>query len=668
MAKTVVGLFDTVAQADQAVQALLDNGIPREDISAVANDPGGSYDNSAAAGEPNVSEGAGVGAIGGTLVGGTFGLLAGLGVMVIPGIGPILAAGPLLAAIGATALGAGLGAAAGGLIGALSGAGVPQTDAQLYAEGIRRGGTLLMVTTDDTHTNEVTAILQQHGVVDIHERGAFWQGDQQPDPRVRQGEGEGEDPEHPRTAAGVAAGAATGAAAAGAVGGPVGAAMGAVVGGVLGGVTGGAADHSAERPGSLGDQDPDEMVDHDPLPDRGSAYRATMTADEQADDHYDGDRSDAVRSRTGHPEASLTRSLDYDASVPSSRPPEENRPAGDHVTQEERETTHAAAVGGGAGAAAGAAVGAALGVVGGPLGVVGGAAAGAAAGAGLGAGAGGGQDNEDLRSYGEVPPEAVYNEYEQHENSEYLDESARSTWEESSKVGTGGGTLAGVVAGAAIGATAGPIGAVIGGIAGAITGAGIGAAGDVIGRDAAAGPAAPHNYQGQPNPHDHPAQAHTRHGDDKHHLSAPHTPGGRVRVYDAPEHSWASPQAHHTGTSTHHASAVQHTESAEHAREDWHDSSKAGTATGTLAGAATGAAVGAAGGPVGAVADGVAGAATGAGAGAAGDAAGEHAEGHSDDERAVGEAGRNTDLRNEEDVNEKGVTDSQSRKGQVSPT
>ncbi|HEU4324418.1 MAG TPA: hypothetical protein VFS21_14790 [Roseiflexaceae bacterium] len=664
MAKSVVGLFDTVAQADQAVQALLDSGIPREDISAVANDPGGSYDNAAAAGEPNVSEGAGVGAIGGTLVGGTFGLLAGLGVMVIPGIGPILAAGPLLAALGATALGAGVGAAAGGLIGALSGAGVPQTDAQLYAEGVRRGGTLLVVTIDDTRTSEVTALLQNHGVVDIHERGASWQGDQLPDPRVRQDEGE--EVEHPRAPAGAAAGAVATGAAVGAVGGPAGAAMGALAGGVIGGITGAAADHSEERGGSLGDQDPDQMVDSDPRPDPGSAYRAAVDANEQADDNDDGDRSDAVRARSGHPEAAMTRSLDYDASVPSTRPPEENRPVGDHVTEQERETSHAAATAGGAGAAAGAVVGAALGTVGGPLGVVGGAAAGAAAGAGLGAGAGGAEDNEDLRSYGEVPPEAVYNEREQHENSEYLDESARSTWEESSKVGTGGGTLAGVVAGAAIGAAAGPVGAVIGGIAGAITGAGIGAVGDVIGRDSSHGPAGPHDYQGQLNPHDHPPQAHTHRADEGQGISAPHTPGGRVRVYDVPEHSWAGAHAHHhsEANTQHHSDAVHPSDAAEHAREDWRDSSKVGTA-----GSATGATLEAADGPVGGVGRNVTGTATGAGVGAAGDVAGEHAEGHDNDgERAVGAAGRNTDLRDEQDANTKGVTESEGRKGQVSPT
>lgn len=557
MAKSVVGLFDTIAQADQAVQALLDSGIPREDISAVANDPGGSYDHSAAAGEPNVSEGAGVGAIGGTLVGGTFGLLAGLGVMVIPGIGPILAAGPLLAAIGATALGAGVGAAAGGLIGALSGAGVPQTDAQLYAEGVRRGGTLLVVTADDTQANPVADLLQRYGAVDLHERQAGWQGDQQPDPRVRQGTGEEVD--HPHTTAGVATGALATGAAVGAAGGPAGAAMGALAGGVIGGVIGGSADHSTKRPGNLGDQDPDEWVDSDPLPDHGSAYRAALTAKPE-------EQSDTVRAHSGHPEASLTHNLDYDASVPSSHPPEQNRPVGDHVTAEERKTSHAAAVVGGAGAATGAAVGAALGTVGGPLGVVGGAAAGAAAGAGLGAGVGGGEDNEDLRSYGEVPPEAVYNEHEQHENSEYLDASARATWEESSKVGTGGGTLAGVVAGAAIGAAVGPVGAVIGGLAGAITGASIGAVGDVIGRDAAHGPAAPHDYHGQPNPHDHPAQADTHHTDDQRHVSAPHSPDGRVQVYDAPEHSWADKQGHEHGDATpRQIDATRHNNANEHA-------------------------------------------------------------------------------------------------------
>ena len=77
------------------------------------------------------------------------GLLVGIGALAVPGIGPVLAFGPLAAAIGATAAGAGLGAAAGGIIGALVGLGIPEEDANFYAEGVKRGGVLVTVRADD---------------------------------------------------------------------------------------------------------------------------------------------------------------------------------------------------------------------------------------------------------------------------------------------------------------------------------------------------------------------------------------------------------------------------------------------------------------------------------------------------------------------------------------
>src|SRR5439155_20856442 len=82
---------------------------------------------------------AGTGASIGTVVGGGAGLLAGLGMLEIPGIGPVVAAGWLVS----TAAGAAAGAAAGGLIGSLTGAGVSKEHAHIYAEGVRRGGSLV---------------------------------------------------------------------------------------------------------------------------------------------------------------------------------------------------------------------------------------------------------------------------------------------------------------------------------------------------------------------------------------------------------------------------------------------------------------------------------------------------------------------------------------------
>lgn len=545
MTKLVVGLFDAISGADRAVQELIEAGFPQADISVVANDPGGSYDNSAAAGEPNTAEGAATGAVGGSLLGGTFGLLVGLGVIAIPGIGPVLAAGPLLT-IGATALGAGLGAGVGGVIGALTSAGVPEHEAHLYNEGLLRGGTLVTLTCADDAFEHAVEVMRRNGAVELRDQGVHETGEQFFDPATAPRTDD--NPDRPRTAGGAAAGAATGAAM-GAVGGPTGMIIGTLAGAAAGGVLGADSDTAAQRTGgATGHQDPDEMVDRDPRHDRGSAFRADQDAQAEGRDGADQD-TNHTRAVSGHPEASLTRSLDYDASVAGSEPEQHPR----------AEESVGASVGAGAGAGAGAAVGAGLGVIGGPPGMLAGAALGAALGGGVGAAAdSSGEAEPDTRGYHEVAAEGAHDAAADHENSEYLDDSARETWRESSKLGTGGGTLAGVVAGAAIGATAGPVGALIGGIAGAITGAGLGAAVDVVGQEYAHGATAPQSYEGQPNPRDHAPQAHRPRrrrasanaavadtGETPEQASAVGessavVSSGNARIYDVPAQSWAN--------------------------------------------------------------------------------------------------------------------------------
>src|SRR6202035_4694372 len=115
--------------------------------------------------------GAGTGASIGTVLGGGVGLLAGLGMLAIPGIGPVVAAGWLVA----TAAGAVAGAAAGGLLGSLTGAGISKEQAHLYAEGVRRGGTLVTARVDDGHlASTAEAILRRHHAIDPAERGKFY--------------------------------------------------------------------------------------------------------------------------------------------------------------------------------------------------------------------------------------------------------------------------------------------------------------------------------------------------------------------------------------------------------------------------------------------------------------------------------------------------------------
>jgi uncharacterized protein (TIGR02271 family) len=187
MAKTVVGLFDNYMEAQQVVQELISNGFRREDISVVSNDASHSAERErmvgTESGESAAAEGAGTGAVGGTVLGGALGLLVGAGLLAIPGIGPVLAAGPLAAGIGsvaatvgAGALGAGIGAATGGLMGGLIGAGVPKEDAEYYAEGVRRGGTLVSVSAEDAMADTAYNIFQRHNVVDIDDRSNQWRG------------------------------------------------------------------------------------------------------------------------------------------------------------------------------------------------------------------------------------------------------------------------------------------------------------------------------------------------------------------------------------------------------------------------------------------------------------------------------------------------------------
>src|SRR3954462_4869514 len=160
MAKTVVGFFETYPQAQRAIDELVRNGFRRDDINILTNKE--RYQEV----EHDDVHGAAVGATTGAVLGGA----AGLVVAMIPGIGPVLAAGPLMAAL----VGAGAGAVAGGIIGALVDAGVPEEDAKLYEEGVRRGGTLLMVKADNNMAARAAQIMNQAGAIDIKRRSNEW--------------------------------------------------------------------------------------------------------------------------------------------------------------------------------------------------------------------------------------------------------------------------------------------------------------------------------------------------------------------------------------------------------------------------------------------------------------------------------------------------------------
>jgi len=180
--RTVTAMFDRYHDAAEAVGRLEAAGIPHSDISIVSNDAAkrDSYNTGATGATTTTTAhgkdhdatgtGTGTGASLGTMLGGGAGLLAGLGLLAIPGLGPVVAAGWLAS----TLVGAGAGAATGGVIGALTGAGIDETHAHTYAEGINRGGTLVTVRTDDSHVARVTDILDDEGTVDLDERESSW--------------------------------------------------------------------------------------------------------------------------------------------------------------------------------------------------------------------------------------------------------------------------------------------------------------------------------------------------------------------------------------------------------------------------------------------------------------------------------------------------------------
>jgi hypothetical protein len=161
--KVVIGIVDAEIQAENIVQSLGKDGFSTSDISAIFPDKHGTKD---FAHEHNTKapEGAVVGGASGGVVGGTLGLLAGIGALAIPGLGPFIAAGPLMAALS----GAAAGAAVGGITGALIGLGIPEIEAKKY-EGKLRGGNILVAAHVDNSDEEKRAkeIFRREGAHDI---------------------------------------------------------------------------------------------------------------------------------------------------------------------------------------------------------------------------------------------------------------------------------------------------------------------------------------------------------------------------------------------------------------------------------------------------------------------------------------------------------------------
>src|ERR1700675_4194349 len=167
MKRSALCLVDTEAQADAVVGKLISAGFSDNDISVLFPDKGSTRD-FAHKKETKMPEGATVGASTGGVVGGTIGLLAGIGALAIPGLGPFIAAGPIMAALA----GAAGGAAGGGLTGALIGMGIPEYEAKRYEGKVKDGNILMSVHTEDSKERDrANEIFVKGGADDISYTG-----------------------------------------------------------------------------------------------------------------------------------------------------------------------------------------------------------------------------------------------------------------------------------------------------------------------------------------------------------------------------------------------------------------------------------------------------------------------------------------------------------------
>lgn len=162
--KRAVGTFPSRQEAEAALNDLRNSGFNMDRVSILAKNAD-HHDQIAGAdvkdrGDNEAQEGAGIGAVAGTVLGGVGGLLVGLEALIIPGVGPFLAAGT----IATTLAGAGIGAAAGSLVGALTGAGIPEEDAQAYSERISQGDYLVIIEGTEDEINRAGSILRNRNI------------------------------------------------------------------------------------------------------------------------------------------------------------------------------------------------------------------------------------------------------------------------------------------------------------------------------------------------------------------------------------------------------------------------------------------------------------------------------------------------------------------------
>jgi hypothetical protein len=169
MAKNIAvyGIYTSRPRVEEAVEALKDAGFRNEDISVLLPEGGGNKEFAVEKGT-KAPEGGATGGISGAAIGGALGWLVGIGSLAIPGVGPFIAAGPIVAALA----GAGAGGTVGWIAGVLIGMGIPEYEANRYEGRIKEGGILLSVHADDSDwKNKGKEILKRTGAEDIGTKG-----------------------------------------------------------------------------------------------------------------------------------------------------------------------------------------------------------------------------------------------------------------------------------------------------------------------------------------------------------------------------------------------------------------------------------------------------------------------------------------------------------------
>lgn len=161
MTETITRMYDTYQHATGAVNGLKSQGFTDDQISLLAH--AGEH---RAMSDTAVGDGVGTGAGVGGALGAGAGLLTGLGILAIPGVGPVVAAGWLAATAAGAVAGALAGGATGGIVGSMMDGGVPEHDAHVYAEGVRRGGAVVTVRSPDDRAPEAIRVLDSFGPTD----------------------------------------------------------------------------------------------------------------------------------------------------------------------------------------------------------------------------------------------------------------------------------------------------------------------------------------------------------------------------------------------------------------------------------------------------------------------------------------------------------------------